>query len=94
MGYEIQKIFTAILVVFLVVFGIGKISDYIFKTEQNVVSYKVEVQQKISETSQESSLDLEAFLAMGTVEHGKSTFKKCNTIRYFLLQKKLGILHE
>ena len=77
MGYEIQKIFTAILVVFLVVFGIGKISDYIFKTEQNVVSYKVEVQEKISETSQESSLDLEAFLAMGTVEHGKSTFKKC-----------------
>ena len=77
MGYEIQKIFTAILVVFLVVFGIGKISDYIFKTEQNVVSYKVEVQEKISETSQESSLDLETFLAMGTVEHGKSTFKKC-----------------
>ena len=77
MGYEIQKIFTAILVVFLFVFGIGKISDFVFKTEKNVVSYKVEVEEKTSESSQKSDLDIEAFLAMGTVDHGKSTFKKC-----------------
>ena len=67
MGYEIQKIFTAILVVFLFVFGIGKISDFVFKTEKNVVSYKVEVEEKTSESSQKSDLDIEAFLAMGTL---------------------------
>ena len=42
MGYEIQKILTAILVVFIVVIGIGKISDTIFVTEKNIVAYKVE----------------------------------------------------
>ena len=77
MGYEIQKILTAVLVVFLVVFGIGKISDTIFKTEENVVAYKVEGQIKSAAADVESSVDIKALLAMGTVEHGVSTFKKC-----------------
>ena len=77
MGYEIQKILTAVLVVFLVVFGIGKISDTIFKTEENVVAYKVEGQIKSAAAGVESSVDIKALLAMGTVEHGVSTFKKC-----------------
>jgi len=77
MGYEIQKIFTSILVVILVIFGIGKISDLIFKTEKNVVAYKVEVQEKSAGITEESTLDITTFLAMGNVEHGKSQFKKC-----------------
>ena len=77
MGYEIQKILTAVLVVFLVVFGIGKISDTILKTEENVVAYKVEGQIKSAAAGVESSVDIKALLAMGTVEHGVSTFKKC-----------------
>ncbi len=77
MGYEIQKIFTSILVIILVIFGIGKISDLVFKTEENVVAYKVEVQEKLTGTTEESALDIGAFLALGTIEHGKSQFKKC-----------------
>ena len=34
MGFEINKIIVAVLVTFLVVFGIGKISDLIFQTEK------------------------------------------------------------
>tara|TARA_B100001250_G_C19668506_1_gene730394 strand:- start:276 stop:881 length:606 start_codon:yes stop_codon:yes gene_type:complete len=77
MGYEIQKIFTAILIIFLVVFGIGKISDIIFQTEENVVAYKVEVQEKSSTASSSQAIDISAFLAMGNVDHGKKVFKKC-----------------
>ena len=77
MGYEIQKILTAILVVFIVVFGIGKISDTIFQTEENVVAYKVEGQVKSASTDVESSVDIKALLALGTVDHGEATFKKC-----------------
>ena len=80
MGFEINKIIVAVLVTFLVVFGIGKISDLIFQTETNVVAYKVEVTtENISATtvSAESSIDISSFLALGDVEHGKKVFKKC-----------------
>ena len=70
MGYEIQKILTAILVVFVVVFGIGKISDTIFQTEENVVAYKVEGQVKSASTDVESSVDIKALLALVTVDYG------------------------
>ena len=80
MGFEINKIIVAVLVTFLVVFGIGKISDLIFQTETNVVAYKVEVSTENSSAttvSAESSIDISAFLALGNVEHGKKVFKKC-----------------
>ena len=80
MGFEINKIIVAVLVTFLVVFGIGKISDLIFQTETNVVAYKVEVSTENSSAttvSSESSIDISAFLALGDVEHGKKVFKKC-----------------
>ena len=46
MVYEIQKILTSIVVVLLIVVGITKISNLIFKTEKNVMAYKVEIQEK------------------------------------------------
>ena len=43
MGFEINKLFAAILVTVLLVFGISKISDIIFKVnETGVVAYKVD----------------------------------------------------
>ena len=43
-SFEINKIIAAVLVVFLVVFGIGKISDIIFHVEKpNTSAYKVEI---------------------------------------------------
>tara|TARA_B100002052_G_scaffold64529_1_gene57731 strand:+ start:422 stop:943 length:522 start_codon:yes stop_codon:yes gene_type:complete len=78
MGYEIQKILTAILLVFLVVFGIGKVSNLIFKNESNVVAYKVEAPEGSSvQASTETATDISALLALGSVEHGKNVFKKC-----------------
>ena len=49
-SFEINKIIAAVLVVVLLVFGIGKISDVIFHVEKPTVQgYKVEV--KLASTS-------------------------------------------
>ena len=77
MFYEFQKLITSICIVILVVIGISKISDSIYSTEENVVAYKVEIQEKIVGDIVEEKLDLVAFLASGNVEHGKKVFKKC-----------------
>ena len=77
MFYEIQKILTSIFIVFIVVFGITKISNLIFKTELGVVAYKVETTTELSSTKEEEVLDMSAFISLGTVEHGKKVFKKC-----------------
>ena len=79
MGYEIQKILTAILLVVLVFFGIGVISDHLFKTEENIVAYKVEAPEgSVVKTSTEASVDISAILALGNADHGKKVFKKCS----------------
>ena len=80
-SFEINKIVAAVLVVFLVVFGIGKISDIVFYVEKpNTSAYKVEVSS--DNTTQTSgavqSVDISALLAMGDVDHGKKVFKKCS----------------
>ena len=80
-SFEINKIIAAILVVFLLIFGIGKISDLAFHVEKPKTSaYKVEV--STSEVSQASntiqSVDIAALLAMGSSDHGKKVFKKCS----------------
>ena len=79
MGFEINKIIAAILVTVLLVFGIGKISDIIFKTETEVVAYKVEINQKSSGSgsAQAESIDISSLLALGDIDHGKKVFKKC-----------------
>ena len=82
MGFEINKIIVAVLVTFLVVFGIGKISDLIFQTETNVVAYKVEssIENSAATTiSAESSINISAFLAMGDIANGEKVFKKCKS---------------
>ena len=80
-SFEINKIIAAILVTFLIIFGIGKLSDYVFKIDKlEVASYKVEAtdqEGQIKSISTEESLDLSAFFAVGTVDHGQKVFKKC-----------------
>ena len=78
MGFEINKIIAAVLVTFLVIFGITKTSDIIFSTEKNIVAYKVDVSENISATQAKAeNVDISAFLALGDVDHGKKVFKKC-----------------
>ena len=79
MGYEIQKILTAILLVVLVFFGLGEISEQIFKTDEKVVAYKVEAPEGTTlKTTTETAVDISAILALGDVDHGKNVFKKCS----------------
>ena len=80
-SFEINKIVAAVLVVFLVVFGIGKISDIVFHVEKpNTSAYKVEFAE--ADTTKASSsvqtVDIAALLALGSVEHGQKVFKKCS----------------
>ena len=80
-SFEINKILAAVLVVFLVVFGIGKISDMVFHVEKpNTSAYKVEFAEvdKSAASSTVQTVDIAALLAMGTVDHGKKVFKKCS----------------
>ena len=80
-SFEVNKIIAAVLVVFLVVFGIGKFSDIIFHVEKpKTSSYKIEVSTATTtQTSNtEQSVDISALLAMGDVDRGKNIFKKCS----------------
>ena len=80
-SFEINKIITAVLLVVLVIFGVGKISDLVFKVKKpDIDGYKVEVnvgETTATQASSESQVDIAALLAMGDVEHGKKVFKKC-----------------
>ena len=79
MGFEINKLVAAILVTVLIVFGIGKISDIIFKmNETGIVAYKVEEPARSSsEAKAASSLEISSFLSLGDVTHGAKVYKKC-----------------
>ena len=80
-SFEINKIITAVLLVVLVIFGVGKISDLVFEVKKpDIDGYKVEVNiggTTATQASSESQVDIAALLAMGDVEHGKKVFKKC-----------------
>jgi len=80
-SFEINKIVAAVIVVFLVVFGIGKISDIVFHVEKpNTSAYKVEFAEvdKTKTSSSVQTVDIAALLALGTAEHGQKVFKKCS----------------
>ena len=79
MGFEINKLVAAILVTVLIVFGIGEISNIIFKVNKTeVVGYKVEEPARSSsEAKAESSLEISSFLSLGDVTHGAKVYKKC-----------------
>ena len=79
MGFEINKLVTAILVTVLIVFGIGEISDVIFKVNKTgVIAYKVEEPARSSdEAKAESSVEISSLLSLGDVTHGEKVFKKC-----------------
>ena len=80
-SFEINKIVAALIVVFLLVFGIGKVSDIVFHVEKpNSSAYKVEMSTATSsqDTGTIQSVDISALLALGTVEHGQKVFKKCS----------------
>ena len=77
---EINKIITAIIVTIIVVVGIGKISDIIYKVDQpDQEAYKVDMPEGSISTKQtsESSVDLTSLMSLANLSHGETVFKKC-----------------
>ncbi len=81
-GFEINKIIASIILGVMLVFGVGKFTDWLFYVEKpETPSYTMEAPQtKVASSDQSTSgaLDLVKFLSLGTVEHGQKVFKKCS----------------
>ena len=79
-SFELNKIIVAVLLVVLVTFGIGKVSDIIFHVEKpKTPGYSVDVEQVVATGTEavEEKIDIVAFLAMGDITNGEKQFKKC-----------------
>ena len=82
-SFEANKIIAAVLLVALLVIGIGKISDIVFKVNKPEKSaYKVDTLDnnivsnlKVEKVSEK--IDIGALLALGNIAHGEKVFKKC-----------------
>ncbi len=84
-SFELNKIIGAILLVALLVIGIGKVSDLVFKVNKPEKSnYKVELDVETAETKgdeepvQREIVDIAALLSTGDLAHGEKVFKKCS----------------
>ena len=80
-GFEINKIVAAVIIGVLLVFGVGKFTDYLFYVEKPAQpAYVVEapVLKVSSSSNNASTVDIAKLLSMGTVEHGQKVFKKCS----------------
>ena len=84
-SFELNKIIGAILLVALLVIGIGKMSNLVFKINKPEKSnYKVELDVETAETKgdeepvQREIVDIAALLSTGDLAHGEKVFKKCS----------------
>ena len=84
-SFELNKIIGAILLVALLVIGIGKVSNLVFKINKPEKSnYKVELEVESAETNgdeepvQREIVDIAALLSTGDLAHGEKVFKKCS----------------
>ena len=85
-SFEINKIIASILLVALLIIGISKVSNVIFKVKKLESSaYKVEIPDNEAEESSrvknsqvEEKVDISALMALGDIAHGEKIFKKCS----------------
>ena len=84
-SFELNKIIGAILLVALLVIGISKVSNLVFKINKPEKSnYKVELDVETAETKgdeepvQREIVDIAALLSTGDLAHGEKVFKKCS----------------
>jgi len=81
-SFELNKIIGAILMVALLVIGIGKISDVVFKVNKpEKAAYKVEIENsdnksEVQEVVKEE-VNIASLLSTGDLSHGEKVFKKC-----------------
>ena len=81
-SFEINKVISSIIFVILVIIGINKLADVIYGVkapESNTYKASIETKEisKDDVAKAESDIDIKAFLALGTIDHGKMVFKKC-----------------
>ena len=85
-SFEINKIIASILLVALLIIGISKISNIIFKVDKlDSSAYKVELPddgaKQISDEKTmkaDNKVDISALMALGDIAHGEKVFKKCS----------------
>ena len=85
-SFEINKIIASILLVALLIIGISKISNIIFKVDKlDSSAYKVELSDDdVKQISEENTMksddkvDISALMALGDIAHGEKVFKKCS----------------
>ena len=84
-SFELNKIIGAVLLVALLVIGIGKASNLVFKVNKPEKSnYKVELDVETAKTKgdeepvQREIVDIAALLSTGDLAHGEKVFKKCS----------------
>ena len=84
-SFELNKIIGAILLVALLVIGIGKVSNLVFKVNKPEKSnYRVELDVETAEAKadkepvQREIVDIAALLSTGDLAHGEKVFKKCS----------------
>ena len=81
-SFELNKIIGAILMVALLVIGIGKISDVVFKVNKpEKAAYRVEIENsdaksEVQEVIKEE-VNIASLLNTGDLSHGEKVFKKC-----------------
>ncbi len=85
-SFEINKIIASILLVALLIIGISKLSNIIFKVDKlDSSAYKVELPNNdtnpVNEENAikvEDKVDISALMALGDLAHGEKVFKKCS----------------
>ena len=82
-SFELNKIFAAILIVILLVFGLEAIVDRVFEVKKlENPAYKVDVEEKSMANTSETitdgeKFDVAALMSKGNLSDGEKVFKKC-----------------
>ena len=78
-GFEINKIIASIILTIVVILGINKLADIVYNVSApESSSYKVVTATETKESDSVktgSNIDIKAFFALGSVDHGKTVFK-------------------
>ena len=81
-SFEINKIIAAIILTIVIVFGVNKLADviyYVKAPEGNTYKIATETKEisKDDNAKAENVDNIKALLALGSIDHGKTVFKKC-----------------
>ena len=77
----LNQIIAAIVLTFVIILGINKSSDYIYKVEAPKAVFNVETKIVSDDTlkKETGSIDIKALLATGNIDHGKKVFSACKS---------------